>query len=73
MIGNVHGENDKAPSPSGSQHIMLHVIQGITQNIWEDDIFKSLEINISRSMLINEQAIQAPNTAGINRTLCGTW
>ena len=25
MIGNVHGDNGKTPSPSGSQHIMLHV------------------------------------------------
>ena len=40
MMGNVHGDNDKTPSSSGSQHIMLHVIQGITQNFWEDDILK---------------------------------
>ena len=29
MIGNVHGDNDKTPSPSGSQHIMLHVIYSL--------------------------------------------
>ena len=72
MIGNDHGDNDKTPSPSGSQHIMVHVIQGITQNFWEDDIFNSLEINISRSLL-NEPAIHAPNTAGVNGTLCSAW
>ena len=66
MIGNDHDDNDKTPSPSGSQHMMLNVIyQGITKNFWEDDIFKNLEKNISRSSL-NELAIQAPNTAGAN-------
>ena len=72
MIGNVHGDNDKTPSSSGSQHIMLHVIQGITQNFWEDEIFKTLEINISKSLL-NELAIHASNTAGVTGTLCGAW
>ena len=24
MIGNVHGDNGKTPSPSDSQHIILH-------------------------------------------------
>ena len=72
MIGNVHGDNDKTPSSSGSQHIMLHVIQGITENFSEDNISKTLEINISRS-LPNELAIHAPNTAGVNGTLCGAW
>ena len=26
MVGNVHGDNDKTPSPSGNQHILLHVV-----------------------------------------------
>ena len=76
MIGNVHGDNDKTPSLSGSQHIMLHVIYNLraklTQNFWEDGIFKKSEENISRSLL-NELATHAPNTAGVNGTLCGAW
>ena len=72
MIGNVHGDNDKTPSSSGSQHIMLHVIQGITENFSEDNISKTLEINISRSLL-NELAIRVLNTAGVKGTLCGAW
>ena len=69
MIGNVHGDNDKTPSPSGSQHIMLLLN---LMNFWEDDIFKTLEINISRSLL-NERAIHARNIAGVNGTLCRAW
>ena len=29
MIGNVHGDNDKTPSSSGCQYIMLHVIYSL--------------------------------------------
>ena len=31
MIGNDHGDNDKTPSSSGSQNIMLHVICSIRE------------------------------------------
>ena len=74
MIGNVHGDNDKTPSPSGSQHIMLHVIYSLRvlpRTFGKMTFLKNWKI-ISRSSL-NEMAAHAPNTAGINGTLSGTW
>ena len=75
MIGNVHGVNGKTPSPSGSQHIMLHVeysTRELSRTLWKMTFFKNWKKNISRSSL-NELATHAPNTAGANGTLCGTW
>ena len=74
MIGNVLDDNDKTPSPSGSQHIMLHVIyslRALPRTFGKMTFLKHWK-KISRSSL-NEMAIHAPNTVGINGTLCGTW
>ena len=74
MIGNVHGDNDKTPSPSGSQHIMLHVIyslRALPRTFGKITFLKNWK-KTSRSLL-NELATHAPNTAGINGTLCGAW
>ena len=73
MIRNVHGNNDKTPSPSDSQHIMLHVIYSLRAlpRTFGKMTFLNIGKKISRSSL-NEMATHAPNTAGINGTLCGT-
>ena len=74
MIGNVHGDNDKTPSPSGSQHIMLHVIYGLRalpRTFGKITFLKNWK-KISR-LLFNEMAAYALNKAGINGTLCGAW
>ena len=44
MIVNDHGDNDKTPSSSGSQHIMLHVIystRGLPRTFWKMTFFKT--------------------------------
>ena len=45
MIENFHSDNDKTPSLSDSQHIMLRTMystRALPRN-FEDDIFKKLE------------------------------
>ena len=74
MIDNVHGGNGKTLSPSGSQHIMLHVkysTRALPRTFGKMTFFKNWK-KISRSSL-NELVTHAPNTAGVNRTLCDTW
>ena len=64
MIGNVHGDNGKTPSPSGSQHIMLHVMysfRALPRTFGKMTFLKNWKKNISRSLL-NELATHAPNT-----------
>ena len=70
MIGNVHADNDKTPSPSDSQHIMLHVIYSLRALPRAFGKMTKIGKNISRSLL-NELETHAPNTAGIDGTLRG--
>ena len=65
MIGNVHG-NDTPPS--GSQHIMLHVMystRALPRAFGKMTFLKNWKKNISRSSL-NELATHAPNAVGVN-------
>ena len=74
MIGNVHVINGKTPSTSGSQHIMLPVkdsTRALPRTFGKMTFFKNWK-KISR-LSLNELATHAPNTAGVNRTLCDTW
>ena len=46
MIDNVHGDNDKTPSPSGSQHVMLHTIysaRALLRNFGKMKLKKKME------------------------------
>ena len=75
MIRNVHGDNGKTASPSGSQHIVLHVkysTRALPRTFGKMTFFKNWKKNISRSSL-NEVATHASNTAAVNGTLCGAW
>ena len=75
MIDNVHGDNDKTPSPSGSQHVMLHTIysaRALLRNFGKMKLKKKWKENISRSLL-NELTTHALNTTGVHGTLSGTW
>ena len=70
MIDNSHSDNDKTPSLSDSQHIMLRTIYSnreLPRN-FEDDIFKKLEKNISKSLL-NELETHAATYWGPSDTV----
>ena len=72
MIDSSHSDNDKTPSLSDSQHVMLRTIystRALPRN-FEDDIFKKLEKKISKSLL-NELATHAAIYWGPSDTVWG--
>ena len=75
MIDNVHGDNDKTPSLSGSQHVMLHTrysTRGLPRNFGKMTFLKKWKKNISKSSH-DEMATHALNTARVHGKLCETW
>ena len=73
MIDNVHGDNDKTPPPSASQHVMLHTTystRALPRNFGKMIFFKKFEKKVSRSWL-NKQATHTPNSWGPWGTVWG--
>ena len=74
MIGNVHGDNDKTPSPSGSQHIMLHVIyslRALPRTFGKMTFLKNWKKTLAGHCLMNWQHMLPTQLGSMGH--CGAW